>query len=501
MGTWGHGLFADDVASDIRGQYRDYLLEGLSGEAATDRLLREYAADASDTGNAGAVFWLALAVTQWKLGRLEGRVRTRALEIIDAGQGLDFWERETGSARRRAAVYAQAKATITAPQRSPVKLRQPPRPKCLPGEVLEIQTERGLAYAQYTHQVAGYGELITAFEGFHATRPDPLRATSSPVQFQLITLVDHAVRRRFMTPIGAAPIPPSVRAFPVFRHRPPWSDRWAFWDGKREWQAAWDELDDAELRDLPDLTIYPPAGVAPKIARGWRLADAESLDPTFDGFTRAVATGCPGPRAEVPGPEPLWDWAAAPGDPPAAVPLKIQLAELVQCGIKPREGVSRAVILEWRDEDWYRRHPYVALLAELGRIGPDGEPRSPDVCLVDNAAVDGPDAYVRLLARMGSLTRGALAFTDITADVDLSGPARVAFALNGKRYCWDLVVEGPWLDRTLFARLVELLAARRVEHRYFYAGLGLRYFVTGCLTARALRRLRRLSGRRMLWLE
>src|SRR5512132_2413433 len=77
MGTWGTGIFDDDTACDVRGHYRRALRAGVPGPEATDQLLRAYAPgpDPFDTP-----IWLGLAATQTKLGRLEERVKTTALE-------------------------------------------------------------------------------------------------------------------------------------------------------------------------------------------------------------------------------------------------------------------------------------------------------------------------------------------------------------------------------------------------------------------------------------
>ena len=69
MGTWGTALFSDDLAADIRDELRDLIGEGHSAEEATERLLTEYA-DSLNDPDEQTVFWLALAVTQWKLSTL-----------------------------------------------------------------------------------------------------------------------------------------------------------------------------------------------------------------------------------------------------------------------------------------------------------------------------------------------------------------------------------------------------------------------------------------------
>jgi hypothetical protein len=91
MGTWGPGIFSDDLACDLRDRYRDLLGDGLSGEEATDQLLAEWQTELADP-DVVPVFWLALAATQWKVGRLEDRVKAEALRIISTGADLSRWE-------------------------------------------------------------------------------------------------------------------------------------------------------------------------------------------------------------------------------------------------------------------------------------------------------------------------------------------------------------------------------------------------------------------------
>jgi hypothetical protein len=43
MGTWGTGLYSDDLAADLRGDFRDLLGEGVPASVAVDRLMSEYA--------------------------------------------------------------------------------------------------------------------------------------------------------------------------------------------------------------------------------------------------------------------------------------------------------------------------------------------------------------------------------------------------------------------------------------------------------------------------
>src|SRR5579863_6139142 len=101
MGVWGSGIFQDDTASDIREDFRDHLGNGLSGPEATERILAEYKSLLSDPQEAG-VLWLALSAVQWKHGRLDPEVLSRALEVIDSGSDLPRWNTDPkGQASRR----------------------------------------------------------------------------------------------------------------------------------------------------------------------------------------------------------------------------------------------------------------------------------------------------------------------------------------------------------------------------------------------------------------
>jgi hypothetical protein len=80
MGAWGTGIFSDDLACDIRSDFREHIGDGLTASEARQRLLHDYRSSVNDMDD-GPVFWLALATTQWRLGRLEDEVRDLAIAI------------------------------------------------------------------------------------------------------------------------------------------------------------------------------------------------------------------------------------------------------------------------------------------------------------------------------------------------------------------------------------------------------------------------------------
>jgi hypothetical protein len=127
MGAWGTAIFSDDVAADIRDTFTDLVAEGLNPSEATDRLVGESSellADVDDTN----VFWLALAATQWKLGRLLDEVRDRAVAIIDSGEDLRRWEDNSRSAiSQRKKHLAKLREQLLSPQPKAKKLKPSPK--------------------------------------------------------------------------------------------------------------------------------------------------------------------------------------------------------------------------------------------------------------------------------------------------------------------------------------------------------------------------------------
>lgn len=90
MGAWGVALYSDDMASDVRDDFKDYIGDGLSSEDATRKMVSEYQPE-RDMYDVWPVFWLALADTQWSLGRLLPEVKERALHVLESGSDLERW--------------------------------------------------------------------------------------------------------------------------------------------------------------------------------------------------------------------------------------------------------------------------------------------------------------------------------------------------------------------------------------------------------------------------
>ena len=76
MGTWGAKLYQDDLALDIKEDYIEKLKSGKTNEEALNEILEMYEESIEDEEE-GPIFWLVLADTMWKVGRLTKTVKEK----------------------------------------------------------------------------------------------------------------------------------------------------------------------------------------------------------------------------------------------------------------------------------------------------------------------------------------------------------------------------------------------------------------------------------------
>jgi hypothetical protein len=138
MGVFGAGIFADDDARDLREDYPHILADAQSDARATEIAARIFGANFDNPAETTA-FWLALAWTQWKMGRLDPRAKAIALRVIDEGLDISKWEGSPLRAKRAKAL-AEARAKITAAS-PPAR----PMPKPLPKQLTELQVNEFVA--------------------------------------------------------------------------------------------------------------------------------------------------------------------------------------------------------------------------------------------------------------------------------------------------------------------------------------------------------------------
>jgi hypothetical protein len=144
VGAWGPGLFSDDLACDVRADYRQLIEDGVADDEASSQILARYLSEPADPDEEPVV-WLALAATQSKIGRLDPAVRDRAVGLIDSGTGLALWADDPRQLAKRRAVLEKVRAQLVGAQPARKKLRPPSRhvTDLRPGDVLGYRGANG----------------------------------------------------------------------------------------------------------------------------------------------------------------------------------------------------------------------------------------------------------------------------------------------------------------------------------------------------------------------
>lgn len=158
-------------------------------------------------------------------------------------------------------------------KRAPVKV----------GDVIEIETPAGLSYAQVTHRDREFGYLLRVLPGSYQTRPNITALAARRHRWVVFYPVEHAVLQGFVRTAGNASIPPSARAFPLFRAAglPDGGGHiteWWLWDGHDERRIG--SLKDDQL-DLPIREIVNHEVLVERIVSGWT--------PRVEGTRRELA--------------------------------------------------------------------------------------------------------------------------------------------------------------------------------------------------------------------
>ena len=140
------------------------------------------------------------------------------------------------------------------------------------GDVIEIPTAKGFAYAQCSHKHPRFGHLIRILPGFHQTRPASFGTfVKQKEQFVTFFPLGAAVHRGIFEIVTHEEIPEEAQAFPLFRDgvENPKTGRvndWWLWDGQREWRVG--DLT-PEQRQLPIRAIWTDLLLIQRIEEGW----------------------------------------------------------------------------------------------------------------------------------------------------------------------------------------------------------------------------------------
>lgn len=141
------------------------------------------------------------------------------------------------------------------------------------GDIIEIPTSKGLAYAQYTHRAKGEGGyVIRVLDGLYENRPQNFNELAkNKHRFVTIFPLGAAVHRKIFAIVGHTEIPKEAQQFPLFRaagfrEKDGKVVNWWLWDGENSWRV---EKLTLEQYKLPIKSIPNDIALVEMIEEGW----------------------------------------------------------------------------------------------------------------------------------------------------------------------------------------------------------------------------------------
>jgi hypothetical protein len=141
-----------------------------------------------------------------------------------------------------------------------------------PGDVFEIKTKKGLAYAQYVLKNAEMGTLIRVLPSVYAIRPDSFHeVVSQPERFVTFFPLQAAADKGIVEIVAHESIPPSSGTMPLFRarghiDRDGYVHDWRLWDGEKSVHIG--KLSH-EQRKLPIKELWNDTLLIERIEQEW----------------------------------------------------------------------------------------------------------------------------------------------------------------------------------------------------------------------------------------
>lgn len=158
MGAWGTTLYANDTASDVKADFMELLRSGNTKETATEKLLQQYASLLEDEEEA-ALFWYALADTQWDRGMLLPEVLKNAQYYLEHKDiELQRWlDSSEASAKRWLETLEKLENKLRQPQPREKKVRRPRLFHC-PWALGDVFAYR--LSSEYSKETGYYGKYL-----------------------------------------------------------------------------------------------------------------------------------------------------------------------------------------------------------------------------------------------------------------------------------------------------------------------------------------------------
>jgi len=179
MGIWGPGIFSDDVALDVKESFRSHIANGGTLESFMQDFYRELGSHQAEP-----VVWIALAATQWQLGRLDARVKQEALRLITTGEALVEWQNDPKLLTRRSSALNKLAVQLNSPPKPARKLSPRYVHTCewQAGDLVAYQLRSGAWIVFHVQKVwsdlGGQYPNVHVLEGLYSEPPTQLLSTT-----------------------------------------------------------------------------------------------------------------------------------------------------------------------------------------------------------------------------------------------------------------------------------------------------------------------------------
>jgi len=179
MGSWGTAITANDTVSDVRDFMLDRLKAGASLAAASAQAITRFEEIERDADEA-PLLWQAVALVQWKYGRVDEAILERIRGDIESERGLDVWRddpKDLAKRKRALEAFLQKIQSANPHPSSPPKtiLRRAPFEE---GDCLAVRTEDGRYTAalvlKVNNQNPEYGMNLVAGLDYLEDKPPKL---------------------------------------------------------------------------------------------------------------------------------------------------------------------------------------------------------------------------------------------------------------------------------------------------------------------------------------
>lgn len=163
------------------------------------------------------------------------------------------------------------------------------------GDVIEIPTEKGLGYVQYTAKHTDppvFGELVRVFSGLHDERPSEFSTLAKGKEsYFIFTPISAVCRKKQASIVSNEPIPDWAQGIPLMRiaglpNAFGTAQDWYLWDGLETWPAN-QSID--ELRKLSIAEIWGHDVLVERLIEGW--SPANEPNEHLRSETETVARG------------------------------------------------------------------------------------------------------------------------------------------------------------------------------------------------------------------